>query len=48
MKELVVVIGLVLLGAILVSVFVLGDNGLQGAAESFLGEGIDSIEDLSI
>ncbi len=46
MKELVVVIGLLLLGAILVSVFVLGDEGLQGAASSFIGEGIDAVDDL--
>lgn len=45
MKNLIIIIGTILLGAIIVSTLVLGGDGsLQGAATDFVGEGITKID----
>lgn len=49
MKELIVVVGLIVLGAIIVSIFVLGDgNSLQSAADNVLSQGNDAVRNIKI
>ena len=44
MKELLVTMGLIILGGIIVSTLVLGGEGtLQGAAEGIVGDGIEAV-----
>ena len=43
MKELLVTIGLIILGGIIVTTLILNAGGLQGAAESVVGEGVKAI-----
>lgn len=45
MKNLVIIIGTILLGAIIVNTLVLGDDGsLKSAAEGVVGNGIKAVE----
>ena len=44
MKELLVTIGLIILGGIIVTTLILADGGLQGAAEGVVGEGLKAIQ----
>ncbi len=47
MKNLIIIIGTILLGAIIVNTLVLGDgNSLKGAAEKLINQGVSSIDSL--
>ncbi|MGF6375187.1 hypothetical protein M2140_000221 [Clostridiales Family XIII bacterium PM5-7] len=50
MKNLIIIIGTILLGVIIVNTMVLGDSetSLQGAAQSVVEQGIDSINTMQI
>lgn len=49
MKNLIIIIGTILLGVIIVNTMVLGDgNSLQSAAQSVVDKGIESIENMEI
>ncbi|MDD4377199.1 MAG: hypothetical protein PHH48_03505 [Eubacteriales bacterium] len=50
MKNLVIIIGTILLGAIIVNTMVLGsgDNSLKSAANKIVGEGVSSINTIKL
>lgn len=50
MKNLIIIIGTILLGVIIVNTMVLGDSdvSLQGAARTVVGKGIESINSMEI
>lgn len=50
MKNLIIIIGTILLGVIIVNTMVLGDGdaSLQGAAQSLVEKGIESIDSMEI
>lgn len=47
MKELLVTIGLIILGGIIVTTLILNSGGLQGAASSVVSEGVDAIKSIT-
>jgi len=47
LKELLVTIGLIILGGIIVTTLVLNSGGLQGAAETVVGEGVKAITSIT-
>ena len=47
MKELLVTIGLIILGGIIVTTLILNADGLQGAASTVVNQGIDAIESIT-
>lgn len=50
MKNLIIIIGTILLGVIIVNTMVLGESksSLQGAAQSIVDKGIESIDSMEI
>lgn len=50
MKNLIIIIGTILLGVIIVNTMVLGDGeaSLQGAAQNIVSQGVESIESMEI
>ena len=50
MKNLIIIIGTILLGVIIVNTMVLGDSdtSLQGAAQNLVESGIESIDSMTI
>ncbi|MGC2872260.1 hypothetical protein ACPW7J_06055 [Ihubacter sp. rT4E-8] len=50
MKNLIIIIGTILLGVIIVNTMVLGDSdtSLQGAAQNLVENGIESIDSMTI
>ncbi|MGN0659964.1 MAG: hypothetical protein ACI4LA_10230 [Emergencia sp.] len=50
MKNLIIIIGTILLGVVIVNTMVLGDSdtSLQGAAQKLVEQGIESIDSLEI
>lgn len=50
MKNLIIIIGTILLGVIIVNTMVLGggDSSLQGAAQNLIDKGIQSIDSMEI
>ena len=47
MKELLVTIGLIILGGIIVTTLILNTNGLQGAASSVVTQGVNAIKSIT-
>ena len=47
MKELLVTIGLIILGGIIVTTLILNTGGLQGAATDVVSEGVEAIKSIT-